>query len=91
MVTDDLRAVTGHVPDASSQSEGLAPYDSSKNVEKLRELAGLLLDAQEKVNIARDVERSFNYRVKLAERVCACSYALAVALDELEMSLRRWT
>jgi hypothetical protein len=54
-------------------------------------MAGLLLEARELVARAREVERLFNYRVKLAERVNACIYPLDAVLDELELSLRRWS
>ncbi len=64
--------------------------ESSKNVEKLRELERLLLAAHELLGQARDVERSFNYRVKLAEKMNVCVYSVASVLDEVELALRKW-
>jgi hypothetical protein len=72
-------------------SDFVSPTESSKDVNRLREMAGLLLEARELVARAREVERLFNYRVKLAERVNACIYPLDAVLDELELSLRRWS
>ncbi len=54
-------------------------------------MSGLLLGAQELVLRAREVERSFNFRVKLAEKTNNCVYPLAAVLDELELGLRRWS
>ncbi len=71
--------------------DDLSPAESSKNIEKLREMSGLLLAAQELVLRAREVERSFNFRVKLAEKTNNCVYPLAAVLDELELGLRRWS